>query len=488
MANKTKDIITRANTTYRETILGQYSELTRGVYSYITYYQINDPLSRHDNSLENIHSPLGGNSPVKYRQINDAKLCGVDSLSILNEISEKGLTSTITSNGYFQPNTIIPAPGDYFVFDLEELNDHLFRVTDVQYSHAGYTKYYQITFELDPENVDVIKAMVDGEYVMVDNDPLNTGTADGGSIIKAADAVTSEKAQNLVDQLIDEYVKDYYDEEMDAFVYRSSSMGCYLWSGYLQHFLSTNGVMQRYDKRIMSDFYLLDINRFDNPNIYDEEIYRHSIFKSVEVQRNLSNYLSTYMFVSEEILRTRNLPFFMSKSPYKLLDMGKDCPDMWVTGFPWLMASEKDTFAAADKFHKFRAPEDLDDPEREQHIHAGDLLYFVGESLAQAPIGAYYVDSLGTVNDISANSIFGNDEKMTATDENGNVVQRYFKDDEDAALVTIVRSYINKTLTISDSDIDMLHEYYYKYGIKNYILIPLLIYVLKKEIGKIGEN
>ena len=106
MSKRTKDIIQRANKNYHDMILKEYSDLTRGVYSYITYFQVNDPLSRHDNSLENIHSPLGANSPVKYRQINDAELCGVDSTDIMNEIVEKGLTSTYTGTGYFKPNTI----------------------------------------------------------------------------------------------------------------------------------------------------------------------------------------------------------------------------------------------------------------------------------------------------------------------------------------------------------------------------------------------
>ena len=486
MSKRTKDIIQRANKNYHDMILKEYSDLTRGVYSYITYFQVNDPLSRHDNSLENIHSPLGGNSPVKYRQINDAELCGVDSTDIMNEIVEKGLTSTYTGTGYFKPNTIIPAPGDYFVFDLEEINDHLFRVTDVQFSHPGYTKFYQITYELDPENVDVIKSMVDGEYVMVDNDPLNNGTADGGSILKSTDAITSENAQNLIDTLIQEYVKDYYDEDMNAFVYKSKPLNCYLWSGYLQHFLTTNWVLQRYNKKIMTDIYLPDINRFDNPNIYDEEIYRHSIFKSVETQRNLMDYESSYMFTSEEPLRTRNLPFFMSPSPYKLLDMGKDCPDMWVTGFPWLTSEEDKTFSVADKFHKFQAPEDLDDPEREKHIKAGDTLFFVSSD-TKLPIGVYYVDKLGTVNDASANEIFGT-ESLTSLDENDNEVQKYFKSEEDALLVSIVKAYINKELTITGEDIEVLKDYYYKYSLRNYILIPVIIYILKKQVEKIGED
>ena len=73
-------------------------------------------------------------------------------------------------------------------------------------------------------------------------------------------------------------------------------------------------------------------------------------------------------------------------------------------------------------------------------------------------------------------------------DENDNEVQKYFKSEEDALLVSIVKAYINKELTITGEDIEVLKDYYYKYSLRNYILIPVVIYILKQQVEKIGEE
>ena len=43
-------------------------------------------------------------------------------------------------------------------------------------------------------------------------------------------------------------------------------------------------VLDKYNTEIMTEFYILDINEADNPEIYSEMAYRNSIFRNIQIQ------------------------------------------------------------------------------------------------------------------------------------------------------------------------------------------------------------
>ena len=466
MATKrVKDIIKRVNENYITTVKGDYAELMSGQYVPITYYQIDDRASIHDNTLEAIHSQIGMNTPYKYRRIYDVSLYGVNPLDIQNAFADRGLLSMVNNEGFFLPNTIIPVAGEFFTFDLNEISDHLFQVTDVQFSDAGPDKYYKITYTLYQENVDEIYGNVIDDFII---QSVNDGSSSGSSLITTVDASRKEDLENVVDNLIKNYVTDFYDEEMNAFVYQSDfEEQSLLWSGYLQHFLCQNKVLEYYDKKIMTEIYLIDVNGFDNKEIYSENVYRKSLFKAVERQKNTIGDLAEYFFVSYKNLRTRNLPFFFSPSPYKLLDMGIEHTDMYLNSFHIILGNEKATLSTTDKYHKFIAPEDLNDPEYEYNIKVGDILYQMPPK-GLLPVGVYYVADGGYVLDASLKEMIANEEIYS----------------NDFAF-NLIKSYINNQLDITDDLIAQIDDFYPEYNVKNYILIPILIYILKQKINNI---
>ena len=468
MATKrVKDIIKRVNENYITTIKGEYAELMEGQYVPITYYQIDDFASTHDNNLETFHSQLGKNSPYKYRRIYDVSLYGVNPLDLSNNIADRGLITMVNNEGYFLPNTIIPVAGEFFSFDLEELSDHLFQVTDVQFSDAGPSKYYKITYSIYQENLEEIYSNVVDDFVI---QSIDDGSVAGSSIITTAEAAQADDLKDAVDTLIKNYINDYYDEETNSFVYRSAdSENSLLWSGYLQHFLCQNKVLDYYNKKIMTEIYLLDVNGFDNKDIYNENTYRKSIFRAVEQQRNIVGDLSEYMFISYKNLRVRNLPYFFSPLPYKLLDISTNDPYLYVNGFHFLLGNELEPYSMADKYHKFYAPEDLNDKDYEMHIKEGDILYQMPyEGLL--PIEVYYVAKDGYVLPASLKEMISSEEIY----------------DNDFTF-NLIKKYINKSLTLDKDLVAQIEEFYGDISVKNYILIPLMIYILKTMINKTNK-
>ena len=463
---RNKDIVTRVSENYKKTVFQDYSELTEGVYTYITYYQINDAASKQDYALEAVHSLTGNNAPLTYNRIYDVPLYGVDPMMIQNDIAERGMMSTINGEGTFIPDTVVPVAGEFFIFDLDDLRTHLFQVTDVQFSDTGPMKYYKIQFTLYHENDDVILNNVAEDYQMM-QDQIGTSN---NTVLKKVEAVQAEEAQAVIDDIITDYFDTYYDQDMNVFVYRSGDVeGNIYWSPFLQHFLCKNSVMVKHSKKLMECIYLMDVDKYDAKELFDEKAYRKSIFKSVEVKKNMVAYDSTYMFRGMDNLRTRNLPFFFSTDNYVPLDNARLNSYMYLYGFPFTVANEDNKFATADKWHKFYAPEDLDDEERLEHLKLGDVLYQMENESSLYPVECYYITNDGNV--ISASL-----PDMLASDN---------EDFADLFLFDIVRKYIKKELVLTDELISKLQDYYYEESVYNYIYLPLVIYIIKEKIKEI---
>jgi len=507
---RAKDITTRNNKNVAKMVLQDYPDWQQQAPVYITYYQVNDPASYQDYNLETTHSLVGGSSSLKYNKIFDVPLYGVDALDISNEVGERGYDSLVSGNGFFLPETIEPRSGEFFVFDIEGLEDHLFQITDVQMSHATAYKYYQIQYKLYPENVDGIFNNVSEDYTLI-YDNLNSGatgattagTASG--IVKKTSALQADSAKLLVDQMIKDYVKDYFDDEVNYFIYRTEidNQPAYLWCGYLNHFLCKNHVINYYNKTIMSDIYLLDIDNWENANakIYKELIYRKSLFKAVENQNNCCTFDTSFLQVTSDVLRTRNLPFFASNGPYKLMDIGNRNPGESVNMWSLLTGDEFHSFGKDDEWHRL-TPERYnilltDDSlitndedmriktELERNIKIGDSIYILGSGSPtelEYPKEAYYIyPSTGKLPDNNA-----------TTEEDGTLIQidlnyalSYSNTDtwyEQDLLFRIIKEWVNDKFTLTADLLTELNNYYYEINARNYILIPLVIYILQQKI------
>ncbi len=468
---RAKDISTRSNRNAAKLVLSEYPDWQQQAPVYITYYQVNDLSSTQNDDLETTHSLLGDNTPIKYNKINDVPFYGVDTLEIANDIGERGLVSNINGNGFFLPGTIEPRGGEFFAFDVEGLEDHMFQITDVQQSHATSRKYFQVNYTLYHENTDAITSNVLDDYEMIyDNDETSADTV--STVVKKTSAVRVEKLKDLVDEIIKDYTKDYFDDEVNYFVYRTEieNQPVYLWNSYLQHFIVNNNVTSYYNKKLMTDIYILDVDNFYNKNIYSEKTYRKSIFKSVEVQNNCCEFETSLFQVIDNKLRTRNLPFFCSTGPYKLLDINNREPANSLYMWPIICGSESKVYGRRSKYESFENFDELDG-EYELHLKPRDILW---QTVAgqEYPIEVYYIPEDGNV--ISANL----KEVLDSSD-------KYFEDDDENLMFSIVKSYINDSLSIDDDLMTKLNKFYYENNAKNYILVPLVIYILKQKISEI---
>lgn len=477
-----KDILKKRTSSFLEaTTSSHYLKYFEGSPTFITYYQLDVNDSTHDIGLETVSSFIGENCPKKYKKINEVQVWGVDPLSVSNDLSERGLLSTISGELLFLPNSIKPFAGDIFGFEYEGLETHLFRITDVQFDKASPTKFFRCQFELLNVNSEDILPNINSEYYVQYDSESGSNTGDI-KLVSAADAAKNQSIETLSDALIEKYIKLFYNDDLDTFLY-SSRDGLSYWSPYLQHFLHETKALSKTSNDILTEIYIMDINEVDNPDIFSEEAYRNSIFRAVEIQDDTIRFEDNFISLDPYDLKsTRNLPFFMSPLKFKLVTPilkieGEDNPALYLNSIPLFFGDEKHTFMDVDHYHKVHILDDLHIARLDGYLHDGDILYECNRhELEPTKISmAIEVEDDGEkfleINNISIEKFMKLSEELPS----------YMKHSE---IFDIIRKYLNNKLIITDDIITNLNKYYYKQSLDMYILIPMIIHILKESVSK----
>jgi hypothetical protein len=482
-----KDIVQRNVNKYLEATTSDYTRYFEGGPTYITYYQLASEVSKQDSSLENVHSLIGANTPNKYKKIEDVVVYAVDQLDVLSSIEEKGAVDSVTGEFVFLPDSVRPFPGDFFTFDYDGLRDHLFRINDVQYDKASPKKFFKISFALYPENSELIMSNItkDGSgnditYVM-QYDSIGTAEA---SVITKADSVAADALKKMSDAYVEKYINLFYDEDMDAFIHYENetyevdgetlAREVGYWSPYLQKFMHNNRILEKFAKEILTEIYIYEITQGSFPDVFSDAAYRNSIYRKIETQDKNLNFYNNFMGVSPyNVMETRNLPFFHNPNQYRVLNLHKDASFNF-DAFDFIYGKPSERIIPLNPDYTFPS----EDPEgfiRQDFHKEGDLVYEVPLNL-NFPVGVYRIrndgdldDSLDSIN--LSHIVNGSNEDIPVINITNDL------------LLTTIKKYLDGTLKISDLSITVLNNFYMEQNIKDYTLVPIFIYILKKLIA-----
>ena len=463
-----KTILKKSVDRYVKAVVKDYSKYFEGSPTYITYYQLNDMATLQDVTLETVNSLVGSSTPNKYKKIDDVVVYSVDALDLSTQIGERGLSTEINGEFVLLPDSIKPKVNDFFVFDYEGLRDHLFRINDVQFDRAAPNKYYRVSYNLYPNNADEILNNVEDEYELEYN---NIG-GEETTIIKKSDARLIEGAKKLIDGIIERYIKMFYDDDIDAFMYNDGNFR--YWSTYLQHFMHQHGIIKKYKNDILTEIYIQDIDEFSNPAIFKEKTYINSIFRKIELQDPKLTYNNSFMDVLGYNLKsTKNLPFFNSRYDYKLISPLESVGSLTLYDTAKSILFPDIDFNKLDCFHRVTK---LD----AEHISV------IGDKLNLGDIVAEY----GNGNDVEITRLGMVLERVSHC----NHIEKYIaditmdnmmSDDENIPgqeLFGIIKQYLNGVLFLDDNLLKTLNYYYYENSIRSYILMPIIIYIIKDII------
>jgi hypothetical protein len=525
-----KDLIKRTVDRFKETTSVDYAKYFEGSPTYITYYQLDDIATRQDEALENVHSLIGRSSPNKYKKIHDVVIYGVDALSISNEINDRGLESLISGDFVLLPDSIRPYPGDFFVFDEEDLGTHLFRINDVQYDRASPKKFFRCAFSLYPDNSELIFENVlkdesgnEVGYVL----DYQTTSGENYAVIKKSDAATADKIKLLTDSIISRFRTLFYDEDMDTFVakidsfqtrviintdskdiqegesvYLVSTLNGYdgvrvitdsltqtslgtaitkipkgdfgriqtanstlanIWSPYLQKFISENDILSKYEEKFMDEIFINDMREAYNPKLFSDQAYHNGIYSKVlrQLPLTLENSFINYDQIYD-LKSTRNLPFFHGTQEYASLLLHKDVIS-WYHNFHILFQTPSDIFLNYPAELKFNSYDDVPDD-----LADGTIIYKLNSNnMPENILMIKTVDGEKTAVGISFSENVDIDGELIY-----NIIRKYLITDKTA----------DDYLIINEDLILEINNYLITPSIKDYMLLPILIYILKEKV------
>ncbi len=143
---------------YEDKLNSQYTKFLDTQPTFVTYYSINSIESMVDEGFFNIEKLLGNNSPIRFNKIEHFPVFNVDQITpSLNE-EEEGLTTSYNGDLRILPNTIVPKPNDFFIFNYMDMNI-IFMLTEVSYETIHANGFYRASFTLEKLDYDDYKAL-----------------------------------------------------------------------------------------------------------------------------------------------------------------------------------------------------------------------------------------------------------------------------------------------------------------------------------------
>jgi hypothetical protein len=242
----------------------------------VTYFSINDQNTTDSLGLNDAYQILGIDSPLRWDEIEDFPLLGMSPLS-----PENGTTPSTTVRNYnlsgdafIIPGTIMPKENDFFIVNHLKMT-HLIRVTEVTQDGLNTDGSYRISYSLfttQPSEIEQLHRQVVGHYK---TDLQTVGAEDLTPIIGKEDYELRSRLIRMVDDMVENYISNYYDHTHNCFVLHLNGMTLFDMCG--NTFMAKHGIMIRDNAH---GNIVLNENKM-NSNTADY-YYQRSVYKWIE--------------------------------------------------------------------------------------------------------------------------------------------------------------------------------------------------------------
>lgn len=229
---------------YEQRLESQYTIFLDKTPTFVTYYHINNLNSIVDSGFYNIEKVLGEDSPIRFQQINDFPIYGIESIKLDLNDEEEGITGNYEGEGIILPNTIKPVPNDVFIISYLD-QDILFMVTSVDYDTIKSNNFYRISFylrSLSEGNKDTVEGQVLEKYNCIFD---NIGT-DDKCLLKEDEYLQLIKLSKIYDTFMEKYKVLFYSKKFNSFLYNEPNND-FWYDKYLTQFINENRLFSNRD-------------------------------------------------------------------------------------------------------------------------------------------------------------------------------------------------------------------------------------------------
>ena len=285
-----KDFINNNIFKYEDKLNNQFSRFQEQTPTYVTWYNICVAESTVDLGFSNVERVIGYNSPIKYNEIKNFPVYGMEAIQLSLDDDEEGLDTEYEGEVTILPDTIHPLPNDFFILEHKG-KDFLFEVTTVNYDTIKSNNYYKVGFHvkyIDKELAEQIENQLSGKYTCIVD---NIGTQDK-CIIEDEVLTLLIRLQEFYNDLSSKYISYFYNKKYNSFIYVDINKTM-VYDRYLNMFIQKNSLI--YDHETHKCIYLCNE---DNCCSFNME-YDNSIYKAFELNRR--DRIKHYMFRLQDI-------------------------------------------------------------------------------------------------------------------------------------------------------------------------------------------
>lgn len=268
---------------YEDKLNSAFTRFLETTPTYVTYYNINTIESTVDLGFSNVDKILGAQSPLKYAEVKNFPIYGMEAIQLDIDDAEEGLTGSF-DNGelIILPDTIIPYPDDFFILEHKGM-DFLFRVTGVQYDTIKSNNFYKISFSIKyvtkEDTVKILEQVTEKYTCIVDN----IGTEDK-CIIEDGVYELLKRMKYLYDDIATRYKLFFYHKKYNVIMYYDQEQQLGIYDRYVNMFIQKHGLL--YDKEKHRTIYL---NNEDETCCFALE-YDNSLFRTFESRKKIKRY------------------------------------------------------------------------------------------------------------------------------------------------------------------------------------------------------
>lgn len=297
-----KDFINDNIFKYEKRLESQYTIFLDKNPTFVTYYHINDTNSITDNGFVNVEKVIGSESPLRYQQIDDFPIYGIDQIVLDLSDEEQGLTSNYEGDAIILPNTIKPKPNDIFTISYLK-NTFVFMVTQISYDSIKSNNYYRISYYVRSTDGDTditkLQKQIIGTYKCIFN---NIGT-DDKCLIKSDEYYKVIELQDIYKEIVKRYITLFYSEKFNSLVLRDDNT--LLYDKYITHFISKNNLLNQ-------------VNSYDTIELSNEDDGTHFL---VQYEESFFDIVETCDKNRLQHIRYNKVPITFLQSVFKYYNM-----------------------------------------------------------------------------------------------------------------------------------------------------------------------
>ena len=295
--------------------VNDYSTFLQSAPVFVNYYSKNLFKSSFDSTFENVNEIIGADSPIIFDKINDLPIYSTDNASFAVEITDFGISGSVSSTCIILPNTVTPMVDDFFTLFYDNILK-VFQISDVEVDKYNNTNFYKVSFFLASSSVNDLELQVNKKF-RVDFNNVGKNTK---PFIEEDSFSTGIDLKIIYNSLLSYYIDTYYDKRILAFVNNyplNSIVTLNIIDSNINFFIKNNKLNYAYDG--FRDFTLINNDYID---LVKSIPYSKTLL--CNITKPVSNIKASSTFTKARIISADNSPYgnnWMYKTKYNYLEM-----------------------------------------------------------------------------------------------------------------------------------------------------------------------